>query len=346
LKRATYKLLAISSIATILAACSPADDTNVTVARPAPAVKVSTLKIEPVQNRVQALGTLLAKESINITSNVTEKITALHFDDGDKVNNGQLLITLQQDEEAAQLSSAHADLAEQERELARLKGLLAKQSAAQTEYDQRQTAKLRAESKIAEIKALLAERNIRAPFSGVMGLRQLSPGALVSPGTSISTLDDISVMRLDFQLPSLGINSIAIGQSVVAHSEALGQDFKATISAIATRINPIDRSITARALINNPDDKLKPGMLMLVSLITDEHDAVMIPESALQSIQLQHFAWIMTSEKIAARREVKLGVRKPGFVEIRSGINAGEQLIYEGFTALQDGVAVTPQGSD
>ncbi|MFT6550205.1 MAG: membrane fusion protein (multidrug efflux system) [Zhongshania marina] len=342
---AKYKLLLCSGIVTALAACSPADNTTV-AARPPTAVKVSPLKAELVQNRVQALGTLLAKESINISSNVTEKITALHFDDGDKVKAGQPLITLQQDEEAAQLSSARADLAEQERELARLKGLIAKQSAAQTEYDQRQTAKLRAESKIAEIQALLAERNIRAPFSGVMGLRQLSPGALVSPGTSISTLDDISVMRLDFQLPSLGIGAIATGQSVVARSEALGEDFDATISAIATRINPVDRSITARALIDNPEGKLKPGMLMLVTLITDEHEAVMIPESALQSIQLRHYVWIMSGEKLAERREVKLGIRKPGFVEIRSGAKAGEQLIYEGFSALQDGAPVAPQGSD
>ncbi|WP_295873677.1 efflux RND transporter periplasmic adaptor subunit [uncultured Zhongshania sp.] len=339
---ATFKLLALSSIATLLVACSPAENPGA-MARPAPFVKVSTLKAEPVQNRMQALGTLLAQESIDISSNVTEKITALHFNDGDAVTKGQLLITLQQDEEAAQLSSAKADLAEEERELARLKGLIASQSAAQTEYDQRQTAKLRAASKIAEIEALLAERNIRAPFSGVIGLRELSPGALVSPGTNIATLDDLSVMRMDFQLPSLSLTAIATGQSVIARSEALAEDFNATISAIASRINPVDRSITARALIQNPDHKLKPGMLMLVSLVTKEHDAILVPESALQSIQLQHYVWIMNSEQKAERRTVELGTRKPGFVEIRSGVRVGEQLIYEGFTALQPGVTVSPQ---
>ncbi|CAA0102412.1 Multidrug resistance protein MdtA [Zhongshania aliphaticivorans] len=337
---ANYKLLAIGSIAIFLAACSPADNATA-VSKPPPSVKVSTLKTESIQNHVQALGTLLAKESIDISSNVTEKITALHFNDGDTVKSGQLLITLQQDVENAQLNSAKADLAEQERELSRLQGLIATQSAAQTEYDQRQTAKLRAESKIEEIKALLAERNIRAPFSGVMGLRLLSPGALVSPGTSITTLDDISVMRLDFQLPSLAISAIATGQTVVAHSEALKQDFNATISAIATRINPLDRSITARALINNPNKLLKPGMLMLVSLITDEHEAIMAPESALQSIQLQHYVWILTDEQKAERRPVELGIRKPGFVEILNGVSAGEQLIYEGYATLQPGATVT-----
>jgi membrane fusion protein (multidrug efflux system) len=339
---AQYKLLLGGAMVSLLVACSPAD-TPAAGGRPAPAVKVSTLATEIVQSRVQALGTLLAQESIDISSNVTEKITALHFDDGDSVTKRQLLVTLQQDEEAAQLSSARADLAEQERELARLEALLASQSAAQTEYDQRQTAKLRAQSKIAEIQALLAERTILAPFSGVIGLRQLSPGALVSPGTSIATLDDLSVMRLDFQLPSLSIKAIAPGQRIVAHSDALDEDFDATISAVASRVNPIDRSITARALIKNPDQKLKPGMLMLVSITTSEYDAIMAPESALQSIQLKHYLWIMNADQKAERRQVELGIRKPGFVEIRSGVSVGEQLIYEGFASLQAGSAVAPQ---
>jgi membrane fusion protein (multidrug efflux system) len=339
---AKHKLLLGGAVVSLLVACSPAD-APAAGGRPAPEVKVSTLATEVVQNRVQALGTLLAQESIDISSNVTEKITALHFDDGDNVTKQQLLVTLQQDEEAAQLSSARADLAEQERELARLEGLLASQSAAQTEYDQRQTAKLRAQSKIAEIQALLAERTIRAPFSGIIGLRQLSLGALVSPGISITTLDDMSVMRLDFQLPSLSINAISRGQTIVAHSEALNERFDATISAIASRVNPIDRSITARALIKNPQHRLKPGMLMQVSIATNKYDAIMAPESALQSIQLQHYLWIMNAGQKAERREVELGIRKPGFVEIRSGVSVGEQLIYEGFTSLQAGTTVAPQ---
>ncbi|MEX1670600.1 efflux RND transporter periplasmic adaptor subunit [Zhongshania guokunii] len=326
-------------------ACQPAPDVAGPKSRPPTPVKVQLLKTEHIQTRLQALGSLLARESVDISSSVTEKIQSLHFNDGQTVKAGDLLVTLEQAEEAAQLKSARADLAEHERELQRLKGLLAKQSAAQTEYDQRQTSKLRAESKIAEISALLNERSIRAPFSGVVGLRELSPGALLSPGTRITSLDDLRVMRLDFYIPSLNIKALSLGQEIIARSDALNEDFSGRISAIDSRIDPIKRSLKIRALIPNPDGHLKPGMLMQVVLITSEREGILIPESALLSEQLQHYVWVFKDGK-AEQRQVELGVRKPGFVEIRSGLSAGEQLIYEGIGNLQAGMAVAPQGSE
>lgn len=335
----------VCSLSISLIACQPAPEAAAK-ARPATPVKIQTLELETVQSRLQALGSLLARESVDISSNVTEKIQSLHFDDGQRVKTGQLLVTLEQAEEAAQLKSAQADLAEHERELKRLKGLLAKQSAAQTEYDQRQTSKLRAKSKIAEITALIEERSIRAPFSGVVGLRELSPGALLSPGTRITSLDDLSVMRLDFSIPSLNISAVALEQLIVAKSDALNEDFNGQISAIDSRIDPINRSLKVRALIKNPDGRLKPGMLMKIDLITAERQGIVVPESALQSVQLEHFIWLMDGENKAEQRKVEIGIRKPGFVEIRSGVTVGDKLIYEGYGRLQPGMAVAPQERD
>ncbi|MBB5186642.1 membrane fusion protein (multidrug efflux system) [Zhongshania antarctica] len=340
-------ILSYSSVCLLslsILACQPAPEAAAPKGRPPTPVKVQALKTELIQTRLQALGSLLARESVDISSSVTEKIQSLHFDDGQTVKSGDLLVTLEQAEEAAQLKSARADLAEHERELQRLKGLLAKQSAAQTEYDQRQTSKLRAESKIAEISALLNERSIRAPFSGVVGLRELSPGALLSPGTRITSLDDLSVMRLDFYIPSLNIKALALGQEIIARSDALNEDFSGHISAIDSRIDPIKRSLKVRALIPNADGHLKPGMLMQVVLITSEREGILIPESALLSEQLHHYVWLLSDGK-AEQRQVELGVRKPGFVEVRSGLSAGEQLIYEGIGNLQAGMAVAPQGN-
>ncbi len=328
-----------------LIACQPAPETAAK-ARSAAPVKVQVLQLETVQTRLQALGSLIAKESVDISSTVTEKIQHLHFSDGQQVTAGQLLVTLEQAVEAAQLKSAQADLAEHERELQRLHGLLAKQSAAQTEYDQRQSAKLRASAKIAEITALINERNIRAPFSGVLGLRELSPGALLSPGTRITSLDDISVMRLEFAVPSLNIAAVAVGQEIVAHSDALKEDFTGQITAIDNRIDAINRSLKIRAQIANPDGRLKPGMLMQLNLITAERESMLIPETAVQSVQLEHYVWLMDKEGKAQQREVEIGIRKPGFVEIRNGLAVGEQLIYEGIGRLQAGMPVAPQGSE
>jgi membrane fusion protein (multidrug efflux system) len=336
-----HRTLLVLLLPALLSAC---DDTPLAAShsRPAPTVKVITLTPQTVEDHLFALGSLLANESVDISSSVTEKILSIHFDDGQTVDAGQLLVSLNQDEEAAQLQSARADLAEHERELLRLQGLLRNQSAAQTEYDQRQTSKLRAESKIAEVQALIAERTIRAPFAGVVGLRQVSPGALISPGTVITSLDDIRQLRLDFQLPSIKLGKLAPGQKILVHSDAFDADISARVSAIATRVDPANRSVTVRAIINNAEGALKPGMLMRVTLISGERESLLIPESALQSVQLAHYAWLAIDGK-AARRTVTLGMRKPGFVEVVSGLNAGEQLIYEGYSTLQDGMSITVQ---
>jgi membrane fusion protein (multidrug efflux system) len=336
-----HRTLLVFLLPALLTAC---DDAPVAAshARPAPTVKVLTLTPQTVEDHIFALGSLLANESVDISSSVTEKILSIHFDDGQTVDAGQLLVSLNQDEEAAQLQSARADLAEHERELLRLQGLLRNQSAAQTEYDQRQTSKLRAESKIAEVQALIAERTIRAPFAGVVGLRQVSPGALISPGTVITSLDDIRQLRLDFQLPSIKLGKLAPGQKILVHSDAFDTGISARVSAIATRVDPANRSITVRAIIDNAEGALKPGMLMRVTLISGERESLLIPESALQSVQLAHYAWLAIDGK-AARRTVTLGMRKPGYVEVVSGLNAGEQLIYEGYNTLQDGMSITVQ---
>lgn len=340
------RLLSLIPPALFLAACSgdtTTADNGASPQRPPAAVAVKTITPQDVQHRLQALGTLLARDSIEVTTNVSEKITALHFRDGEVVNQGQPLATLAQQEEQALMASAQADLAEQERELRRLKGLIERKVAAQTEYDQRQTAKLRAEARIREVAAMIAERNLRAPFTGQVGLRRVSIGALVAPGEVITTLDDIKVMRMDFQIPALYLTAVSSGQTVEAYSEALQQSFSGKITAVDSRIDPIARNISVRAELPNPDLQLKPGMLMRLSLITEQRSALMVPEEALQSIQDQHYVWLMTDEQVARQQQIELGLRKPGLVEASSGLSEGDHVIYEGYDMLREGVPVTPQ---
>lgn len=335
-------LLGLTLVSLALAGCD-SGPAETQAERPATPVSVTTLAAREVEKRVQALGTLLARESIDVTTAVSEKITALHFQDGQRVKQGQLLATLAQQEEKALLASAAADLAEQDRELDRLRGLLKRNMASQTEFDQRDTARQRAQARLEEVQAMLDERNIRAPFDGVTGLRRVSPGALITPGEVITTLDDTTVMRMDFQMPALQLRAVAEGQTVEAYSDALNERFRGTITAIDSRIDPIARNISVRAEIANPEGKLKPGMLMRLALITDQRDALMVPEEALQSIQDRHYVWVVDSEQRAKRRQIELGLRKPGYVEARSGLDPGDKIISQGFTSLQDGVKVSPR---
>lgn len=313
--------------------------------RPATPVKVQTLSLATVEERLPAIGTLLAKESVLITSTVTEKVASLHFEEGQNLPAGAPIATLEQAEEQAQLASAKADLAEQQREIRRLKNLLASQSAAQTEYDQRLSAQQRAEAKIAEVQAKIDERTLRAPFAGIAGLREVSPGALVAPGDSITSLDDTSTMRLDLNLPSLLLRSLRQGMSVNAHSDALDNTFQGKITAINPRIDPVSRSVMVRAEIPNPNGALKPGMLMRVSLLKERREAIVVPSSALQSIEERHYVWLVDPQQQAERREIKLGIRLADQVEVLEGLNVGDQLIKEGYLMLRPGSAVAIQES-
>lgn len=341
-------VFAVAVLSLVTACEKPSPGGPGRASQPTPVATV-VVKSQQIQETLPALGTLLARESVAITSSVAEKVSQLHFDDGQTVEAGDLLATLEQAEERALLASAQADLAEQERELRRLKGLLATQSAAQTEYDQRLSNQQRAEARIREVEAMIAERNLRAPFDGVVGLSQVSPGALLSPGTVITTLDDLDTMRLDFQMPSLLLGKLQVGQSVTARSEALGQDFEGRISAIDQRIDSQSRSVTARARLANPDHLLKPGMLMHVELKAEPRSGIMVPEQALESVDQNHFLWLVDSDGNAQRRQVTLGMRRGGEVEIRQGLSDGEQVITQGYMNLRPGAPVAlpqPPSSD
>lgn len=295
----------------------------------------------PLFDHIEVVGTLLGRESIVITANATETVAELHFSEGQQVTKGELLASLSQREELAQLASAKADLAEQQREVKRLEGLIKTHAAAQTELDQRRTALNKARHKIEELQAILADLNLSAPFAGVVGFRQVSPGALVSPGTAITTLDDIEQLKLEFSVPETLLASLKLGQSIEAYSAALQQSFTGNIASIDSRVNPVNRSIRARALFDNPDHRLKPGMLMTATLQSRPRNAISVPEEALLSHGREHSLWVYdTDSGTVSQRKVDIGSRRPGWVEVRSGIEAGEQLVRTGISRLRAGSSV------
>ncbi|MDY0007680.1 MAG: efflux RND transporter periplasmic adaptor subunit, partial [Spongiibacteraceae bacterium] len=314
--------------------------TTAGAARPPLPVSVQTVQLTPIADRSEALGTLRSRESVAISTTVTEYIDAIHFRESEWVEAGTVLVTLRQREEQAQLAAERENLREQQREVRRLTGLVASRSVPQSQLDERQTMLDTARHRIEEIEARIADRTLRAPFSGLLGLRRFSPGALVNAGDVITTLDDVRIMQLDFQVPEPLLATIEEGQTVIASSAAWQRDFSGVVSAIDSRVNPVDRSITVRADFDNPERKLKPGMLMVVALARNPRDAVVVPEQALFSKQDQHFVWVLDPESRAAPRDVAIGTRLRGRVEIREGLAVGEQLIVEGAGRLRPGQPV------
>jgi membrane fusion protein (multidrug efflux system) len=287
---------------------------------------------------VEALGTAVANESVNLTAQQAEIVKSVMFEDGDIVQKGQLLVQLSDREERARVNELAINIAEANRQLTRIKGL-AKQSAASEQLLDEQKARvdaLNAQKDVAD--AQLAELEVRSPFSGRLGIRQVSIGTLVRPGDVISTLDDLSLVKVDFSISELHLASVANGQNIEAKSIAYpGESFNGKITSIDSRIDPITRSIQVRAQIPNPDLKLRPGMLLQINVEKRVIDALVIPEQALLPEGESQFVYIIDSESKARKTKVMVGQRKPGWVQVLDGLEAGQDVIVEGTLKVRDG---------
>lgn len=312
-------------------------------APPLPRVIVAEAVSDRFADRIEALGTLKAKESVDLTTSVTETVTAIHFDDGNRVEAGTILVEMTNAEEHALLEEARANLAEAAQQYERLKSLAAQGTAAKSLLDERRRDWDGAKARLAAIESRLADRLIRAPFTGVLGLRNISLGALVEPGDLVATLDDDSVMKLEFPVASRYLPVLRPGLSVVADAPAFGpKEFQGTIKSIASRVDPVTRSIEVRALLPNPTRTLKPGVLMRVVLLSSPREAVVIPEQALLPLGASQYVLVVAASdgNKVSRREVRIGGRRPGEVEVLEGLKAGEIVITEGSQKVRPGQTV------
>jgi membrane fusion protein (multidrug efflux system) len=307
-------------------------------------VTVAEAKIMTLADTIEALGTANANESLDVTTSVTETISQLHFEEGQDIKAGDPIVSFAQAEEAAELAAAQARVSEQQRELRRLRPLLKTNAVSQRIYDERKTLLEVAKRDMERVKARISDRTITAPFSGTLGLRHFSVGSLVEPGDVITTLDDLSIIKLDFTLPETFLGVVKPGREVTATTEALkNTDFRATVSTVDSRVDPVSRSFTVRALIDNEERLLKPGMLMQVNLQNNPRQALMIPEEALIPRQDKQYVFVVNTENKVVEKEVTIGSRKPGKVEITGGLEAGERVITRGITQVRPGQQVTVQ---
>ncbi|MEQ8801311.1 efflux RND transporter periplasmic adaptor subunit [Haliea sp.] len=303
--------------------------------RPPVPVTAYTVVPQPFNDEVQALGTLRAWESVDITASVSQIIESLEFDDGQQVEQGVLLALLRQDAEQASRRELQATLADAEREVRRLENLARQNQVAQNELDRARTLVAVTRHRIEEVESRIADRTIVAPFAGTLGLRQVSEGALVTAGQRLVTLDDLSRMRLDFTVPEQDLGFLRVGQAVAAHTPAFTEAYTGTVTALDSRVDPVARSITARAELINPEQRLRPGMLMEVVVSGPERQALLVPEESLQSRSTQHFVWRLdTAAEQAVRVEVDIGGRRPGWVEIVAGLEAGDRVVRDGVGRL------------
>jgi membrane fusion protein, multidrug efflux system len=299
-----------------------------------------TLKREPFAQQMEAVGTARANEAVDITAKLSNRVTAIRFREGQQVKAGEVLVEFDSEQARATLAEAEAALSDSRSQYKRSRELYATKALSEAQLDQLQATLSANEARVAGARSLLNDTIIRAPFAGRVGLRNISVGSYVSPGTVITTLDDTSVIKLDFSVPEVFLSTLQEGLQISARTSAYPEtEFKGQVSSIDSRLDPVSRAVIVRARINNKDGRLKPGMFMTVKLLRSDAPALMLPEEALVPEGNKKFVFAVRDGK-AVRTEVQTGRRRPGEVEIVSGLDDGDVVVTEGTQKIRDGVAV------
>lgn len=304
-------------------------------------VKVHRAVEEEFEVVVEALGTGKANESVFITTQTSDLVEKIYFDDGDVVKQGQLLLELNDAEEKARIAALDVNLQEALRQLKRVSNLAQNNVASEQLLDEQQAKVKVLKAQMEVAKTQINELSVKAPFDGVLGVRQISVGALVTPGSVVTTLDDLSVIKVDFDIAESHLASVAIGQLIRATSVAYpGKVFEGQITSIASRVNPSTRSVQIRANIKNEDIKLRPGMLLQILLQKQILKTLVLPEAALVPVEDKQFVFLVEENQVTLV-EVKVGLRKPGKVQVLSGLQSGDLVVTEGTLKLRSGSKVT-----
>lgn len=292
-------------------------------------------------NLLEAVGTARANESIELTAKTTETVATVNFKDGQTVPAGFLVAELSAREQAADLNAAVANLRETEQSLKRVRSLTQKGFVTKAALDTAKAQRDSAAARVAAMKSRMTDRAISTPFAGKLGLRRISAGALLRPGDVITTLDDISRIKVDFTVSEAQMAAVKPGQPVRAIAAAYpGKNFSGVIDSIDTRIDPQSRTIAIRAVFQNADSQLLPGMLLTVGIESNRRQSLSLPEQALVPIEAKQYVFVVDADDKADRKEVTIGQRDPGFVEIVSGINGTEKVVVEGTLRLRPGAPI------
>ena len=340
MKSPTFLTLIAFSLA-LLAACDDEPQTGPAGGWGGAArVVAEQIELRPLVDEIEALGTAMANESVEIRPRISSLVTRILFEEGQFVKEGDLLLELENSEIRAGLALAEASLSESRSLYNRSKELESTQAISASSLEALLAQVKVDEANVEAARAKLSHTRVRAPFSGRIGLRRVSPGSFVNTDSVITTLDDVSVIKLDFSVPETFVNVVRQGMNIAAHSLVFpDRDFTGTVASIDTRLDPVSRAVEVRAVIPNGDGLLKPGMFMTVDLQRDRGDVMMAPEQAIVPEGSRQYVYVV-SEGLVEKRQVVLGRRIPGYVVIADGLAPGESVVTEGTHKVRDGARV------
>jgi len=294
---------------------------------------------------LQAIGTAQARESIVLTPKVADTIRALRFDSGDRVRRGQVLVEMSSVEQAADLAEVRAANQAAQEELRRYQELYNRGFASQARLDAMQAAADAAQARLNAGGSRIADRTIRAPFAGIVGLRTASPGQFMRPGDQIGTLDDVAEIKLDFDVPETQLSRVAAGVEIVARTAAYAErTFTGRIANVDSRIDASTRTVRVRAMLPNSDEVLRPGMLMTVEVHSNPRQALAIPEIAILDQADGAYVFRVAAgeggQQRAEQVRIRTGQRSGGMAEVLEGLGLGDQVVTEGLQSVRPGLPV------
>ncbi|WNW11662.1 efflux RND transporter periplasmic adaptor subunit [Pseudomonas sp. DTU_2021_1001937_2_SI_NGA_ILE_001] len=328
--------------------------------KPAVSVAVATAREQPWQARLPAIGTLKALQGVELSLEVAGTVKTIQFESGQPVRAGQPLLQLDSDVERAQLATAEADLGLARVEYGRGSRLVGDQAISRGDFDRLAAQQQKSAATVNQLKAALAKKQILAPFDGTIGIRQVDVGAYLASGTVIATLQDLSSLYLDFNVPEQSVPQLAIGQPVLADVAAWpGQSFEGRISAINPKVDETTRNVQVRATLPNPERRLLPGMFASLQVqLPGNASRVLVPETAITYTLYGNSVYVVVASHDeqgqaqmnaegqprwqVERRSVETGERRDGQVIILKGIKAGEVVVSGGQLKLDQGTEVKP----
>ena len=304
--------------------------------KPPPVVEVMGLQSQAsVMSSIQTMGTLRASESISLKPEVAGKVLSIGFVEGQLVRKGQLLVKLDESLLSAELAGKEASVLLAEAELRRLQELARSQQVAEVEVERKRAEVALTKSNLSLLKARLQQTELKAPFSGVIGIRQFSVGEFVQPGQSLVNLSSSRPLKVDIKLPEGKAAAIKVGQEVTVRTEAIqGLQMKGRVTAIEPQLDAGTRALWVRIVLDGADSRLKSGMTATVAIpVPASGQALWVPEQALVA-QGGKLVIFKVSNGMAVATPVKSGQRLPGKVEITQGLMAGDTIVISGQNKL------------
>ena len=311
--------------------------------KPKTPVQVYVVAATKLADEVTSTGSVMADEAVTIQSEISGKITSLNIREGQPVRKGQLLFTINAADVQAQLRKQEYNIRLYRAQEQRERTLLAKEYISRQEYEQSNNALLTAQADLQALRVTLQKAYVRAPFDGILGLRNTSVGAYVSPGTAITTLSRVSPVKVDFNVPSRFAQSVRVGDPVLVTDEATTRKFEAKVYAINPQIDPVSRTLPVRAIYANKNLELRPGGFVKVNLeLGETAEALQIPTEAVVPVASGYTVFTVKNGK-AKVQPVNIGVRSDKVIQITKGLAVGDTVIRTGILQVKAGDRVSIQ---